>query len=266
MLGNVLSHISALEQHGSTLLNNSGRFVPQGALNEGVKNAASALMQSASELKLLLPLLAQSIPNDDDGDDDEDVIDNVRQRLGETAVNSTWGAISAAMGAILPMLDPEPHKSIFGLDVLRGTVLSRYKGASQMWFTRPTGGKIDAMHIPAQGWVLGANPKAVLYCNPNACLIEAAAGISLASGSCARSGDETDVSCWTDYYTQLGYDVYLFNYCGYGRSHASASDYNKVRTAGFLGVSCRILYSSFFAFSVSSENDAHSSALDHDHI
>lgn len=254
MLGNVLSDISSLEQHGSTLLNNAGRFVPQGAFNEGVKQSAAALMLSASELKLLLPILAQNVPNDDDEDDDEDVMDHVRQSLGETAVTSTWGAISAAIGAILPMLDPAPHKSIFGLDVLRGTVLSRYKGASQMWFTRSTGGKIDAMHIPAQGWTLGTNPKAVLYCNPNACLIEAAAGISLSSGNCARAGDDTDVSCWTDYYTQLGYDVYLFNYCAYGRSHASAGDYNKVRTAGFLGVCCRIVHSSFFAFSVSCEN------------
>ena len=258
LLGKVLSDLTSLEKHGSVLLNNTGRFVPQDAFNERVKQSALALMQSATELSLLLPSLSQNTPSgsEDDRDEDEDVtLDSVRRHLDENNGGSTWGAMTGAMAAILPMLDPAPHKSVFGLDVLRGTVLSRYKGASQMWFSRPTGGKLDAMHIPAHDWdpANGRNRKAVLYCNPNAGLIEVATGISLASGTCSRAKEEVDDACWTDFYTQKGYDVYLFNYCGYGRSHASSSSYNKIRSAGYLGSCSRIFQSAFISFAVSNK-------------
>jgi len=256
-LGKVLIEINALERHGSTLLNNSGRFVPQDAMNDQVKQSAQSLLQVAMELKNLLPGLAieaATNESDDFDDEDEDVtMDSVRRRLEKEGGGSTWDAISAAAGSILPMLDPPPHKSIFGLDVLRGTVLSRYKGASQLWVRRPAGaGRIDGFHIPAsQNWdpASGRNRKAVLYCNPNAGLIEVATGISLASGNCTQvQGSDGEEACWTDYYTQKGYDVYLFNYAGFGRSHGTASTGNTSRAAGCLGTCYRILRGAFVEF------------------
>jgi hypothetical protein len=260
LLGKVLIEINTLERHGSTLLNNSGRFVPQDAVNDQVKKSAKALLQTAMELKQMLPALAAEGPVDDTDDDfddeDEDVtMDSVRRRLEKEGGGSTLDAISAAAGSILPMLDPQPHKSVFGLDVLRGTVLSRYKGASQLWVHRPAGaGRIDGFHIPAsQNWdpASGRNRKAVLYCNPNAGLIEVATGMSLASGNCTQvQGGDGDEACWTDYYTQKGYDVYLFNYAGFGRSRGTASTGNKSRAAGCLGACYRILRGAFFDFKV----------------
>ena len=257
LLGKVLSDITSLEQNGSILLNNNGRFIPHDAINETVKHAAQTVLHSAGELKLLLLGMAQTVGDttaDDDDDEIEDVtMDSVRRHLGENGGGSAWDAISTAFAAILPMLDPAPHKSIFGLDVLRGTVLSRYRGATQMWFRRPTGGQIDSFHIPAQGRdpAQGRNQKAVLYCNPNAGLIEVATGMSLVAGNCSKAMDASDEACWTDYYIQKGYDIYLFNYAGYGRSYGTASAGNKARTAGCLGACGRILHSAFFAFTVS---------------
>ena len=261
LLGKVLSDITSLEQNGSTLLNNNGRFIPPDAINEAVKQAAQTVMQSATELKLLLLGMTQTVGNTNADDDDEDemedvTMDSVRRHLGENGGGSTWDAISTALAAIIPMLDPAPHKSIFGLDVLRGTVLSRYRGATQMWFRRPTGGQIDSFHIPAQGRdpASGRNRKAVLYCNPNAGLIEVATGMSLVAGNCSKAMDASDEACWTDYYIQKGYDVYLFNYAGYGRSYGTASASNGARTTGCWGACGRILYSAFLAFTVSSSS------------
>lgn len=258
-LGKILIEINALERHGEKLLNNNGRFVPQDAVNDNIKKSAQSLLQVASELNRMLPgLLSEAADDDsdDDFDDEEDVtMDSVRRRLEKEGGGSTWDAIKAAAGSIMPMLDPQPHSSVFGLDVLRGTVLARYKGASQLWVNRPAGaGRIDGFHIPAsQNWdpASGRNRKAVLYCNPNAGLIEVATGMSLASGNCTLvQGGDGDEACWTDYYTQKGYDVYLFNYAGFGRSFGTASSGAKARGSGCFAACYRILRGAFYDFKV----------------
>jgi pimeloyl-ACP methyl ester carboxylesterase len=93
---------------------------------------------------------------------------------------------------------------------------------------------MDVLHFPA-----AASPRetrapparsarAVLYCNPNAGLIEVAAGMGLIGGNLPSSdgGDQggengAGASCWTDFYTRRGWDVYVFNYAGYGRSYGT---------------------------------------------
>ena len=42
---------------------------------------------------------------------------------GNDNSNTAWGAAKAGLSSILPMLDPAPHPSIFGMDMLRGCVL-----------------------------------------------------------------------------------------------------------------------------------------------
>lgn len=253
LLAKVLTEINALETQGSTLLNNTGRFVPQDAVNDQVKKAAQVLHQDATELKLMLATGATDESFGDEEDEEDVTMDSVRRRLEREGGGSTWDQIKASAGAILPMLDPAPLPSVFGLDVLRGTLLARYKGASQLWIQRPSGGRLDGLHIPAATTTQSSsarNRKAVLYCNPNAGLIEVATGMSLAAGNCGP-GESSDDNCWTDYYTQKGYDVYLFNYAGFGRSHGTSNTGNRSRAAGCLGACFRIWYGAFVAFKVS---------------
>mmetsp|Transcript_7486 Transcript_7486/g.11824 ORF Transcript_7486/g.11824 Transcript_7486/m.11824 type:complete len:611 (+) Transcript_7486:3-1835(+) len=143
-------------------------------------------------------------------------------------------SVKAGIASILPMLDPPLHTSIFGFDVQRGCVLSRYRGARQLWVQRPGGGMIDCLHIPSKASPLiegsapdvgvqnPRNKKAVLYCNPNAGLIEVATGMSLAGGNVASETEGVvNDNCWADFYTNQGFDVYLFNYAGFGRSYGA---------------------------------------------
>jgi hypothetical protein len=63
-------------------------------------------------------------------------------------------------------------------------------------------------------------------------------------------------TCWTEYYIKHGYDVYLFNYAGYGRSYGG-SLWNQTTTEfshGFTGTLKRVLFSTFLAFKPSSES------------
>jgi pimeloyl-ACP methyl ester carboxylesterase len=63
-------------------------------------------------------------------------------------------------------------------------------------------------------------------------------------------------TCWTEFYIDHGYDVYLFNYAGYGRSFGGSS-WNQTTAEfshGFLGALKRVLFSTFLAFKPSSES------------
>jgi hypothetical protein len=200
---------------------------------------------------------------DDDGiggEEEEDLtVDAVRRRFEET---SHMDAVRAGLASVVPMLDPPPHASIFGFDVLRGCVLSRYRGARQMWVPRPHGGRMDVLHFPAVSAAPTRNTKAVLYCNPNAGLIEVAAGMGLIGGnlpSAAESdggeGSSSGVaSSWTDFYTRHGLDVYVFNYAGYGRSYGTTLCVSGAKPGdhdyrpGFLPRLGRIVRSTFLTF------------------
>lgn len=250
-----MDQLNLLESQASGVLNgNTGSTTS--TVSDEARATAAALLSSANELRDFVSSLKP--PSADDAGSDEDVtVDAMRRRVEEQS-GSAMDAVKAGLASILPMLDPPPHSSIFGFDVLRGTVLSRYLGAQQLWVRRPTGGMLDVIHVPAKNRPANAarNPKAVMYCNPNAGLCEVATGMSLAGGNIGEDADAAQDSCWTDFYTEIGFDIYLFNYAGFGRSYGTtmcvtANVANDPFVPGCFGRLKRIFRASFLVFKVS---------------
>jgi hypothetical protein len=234
------------------------------------------LFDSATETKDFLSSLkstsnspSSTSNNNDDNDDchnsndndngENDATDNDTTAATRSSSNhqrqqrNVLKAIQTGISSIGPLLDPLPHNSILGLDVQRGCVLSRYYGSKQFWVNRHNNtGMIDVMYFPGRrnsstNQQQQQQPRtAVLYCNPNAGLIEIAAGIGLTGGNvvsvvetAANNGGAAAVAApprssnqrtsaspednWIDYYTELGIDIYVYNYAGYGRSYGTTS-------------------------------------------
>ncbi len=217
----VLSEMDRLEAQAKPMLEDTTGKAQQ--TSPSVKMTANSMGIAASELKdfveSLKPITSSSgSESDDEGDLS---MDDVRRRFEEQN-GSIMDSIKTGISSILPMIDPPLHTSIFGFDLQRGCMLSRYYGARQFWVPRQDGGMIDVIHIPGRldGNTSQRNSKAVLYCNPNAGLIEVAAGMSLAGGNVEAEGGMNE-NCWTDFYTNIGFDIYLFNYAGFGRSYGA---------------------------------------------
>ncbi len=246
-LETVLSGVDSLEDQARGFLEQS-----QTSPSEGARQVATSLANWATELKNFV----ESLKHPSSTQAGEEMLDQFHPETPTPAQQSQqqpqtmMDTIRAGISAILPMLDPPPHTSIFGFDVLRGCVLSRYKGARQLWIPRPRGGRIDCLHIPSPNT---NNRKAVVYCNPNAGLCEVATGLSLAGGNTESS---TNDNCWTDFYTNEGYDIYLFNYAGFGRSSGRSAFFGlcggpregRRASPGTLGRIKRILYGLVFDF------------------
>ena len=241
--------LHSLEEQALGVLNIGG----DKSVSDDALATAKLLLVAAKEMRDILPSFKPQTSGEDDDDefiDDEDLtVDAVRRQFAKDR-GSFLGAFHGAFSSILPFLDPPSHPSVFGLDVLRGTVLSRYLGAEQIWVQRPSGGQIDVLHIPAAGWdpARGRNASAVMYCSPNAGLCEVAMGMSLSGGNVTPDYDSGGDVCWTDYYTSMGYDIYLFNYAGYGRSYGSGKRAQPLRNPGFIACISRITVSALFAF------------------
>jgi len=266
-LDNVLAQVDNLEDEAKSFFQNS-----IDGPSDSARQIASNLLTAATELRdfvesLKPPTSSGNTTTTNGGDDSENVsADEVRRRLEEEQANVTiMDTIRIAAASIMPMLDPPLHGSIFGFDVLRGCVLSRYRGARQLWVQRPSGGMIDCLHIPAKstapslvsasGVPLSRKGKAVLYCNPNAGLIEIATGLSIAGGNVASDVDNVvNDNCWSDFYTNAGFDVYLFNYAGFGRSYGGVScgvsngSNNQTYVPGAWGKIKRICHGLLFSF------------------
>jgi len=253
--------------------------------------AAQKLFISITELNDLLPNLAlksmnysnKNDPSESNHDDDDSCDGGGGSSTGARAStrksmlsqgNTIIAGIQSAIASIVSLFDAPPHESIFGLDVLRGTMLSRYVGAKQYWFPRPKsegGGMIDVLHIPSYSRMLDSEgtlsntdyngqckqkiEKAVLFCNPNAGLVEVATGISLIGGNVANNGRVSNMACWSDFYVENGFDIFLFNYAGFGRSYAGKNGGSscvgpatKERSMNAFCVLGRIVYNSFFGF------------------
>jgi hypothetical protein len=211
--------INNLEQVASPLLENKSKIVVEPA-----RIAAGKMKDAANELRDFVSSLKAS--DDADSTDDDNSNDAVRRKIEEQSKASTIEIVKTSLTNVALMLDPPPHNSIFGLDVIRGCLLSRYRSATQMWVRRPNGGMIDVIHVPAKGYNGGGsehnNTKAVLYCNPNAGLIEVVAGMSLTGGNVPTvDSDNAQNDSWIDYYIDRGIDVFIFNYAGYGRSYGT---------------------------------------------
>jgi len=289
-LENVLAKVDTLEGHAKSVFETNNSFMGGGSSSipsDAARQAASALMEAATELKNVVESLKppSSTSENGGGDDGESSGSatelqpngsNSNNSSGSSNSGSLVDAIKMGLSSILPMLDPPLHSSIFGFDVLRGCVLSRYRGARQLWVPRPGGGRIDCLHIPSSnGSAAGrgtvpatgdvGNSKAVVYCNPNAGLIEVATGMSLAGGNVASDIDNVvNDNCWTDFYTNAGFDIYLYNYAGFGRSHGppavcgmcsshrGTSNHEAAATTaytpGVVGRIRRIVYGVFFSF------------------
>jgi len=284
-LQTVLRCVGILEMQARTVLElnpGGGGSSTGGGVSDSAHQAASSLMASATELRNFVESLK---PPSGSGSGDENELLSAnelqRRRLEEEQLHSNSSGsfaetIKMGIAAILPMLDPPLHSSIFGFDVLRGCVLSRYKGARQMWVDRPGGGRIDCLHVPAVKSAASSfsassttnstaggmdtsssNSKAVLYCNPNAGLIEVATGMSIAGGNVSSDVDNgVNDNCWTDFYTNAGFDIYLYNYAGFGRSYGrtfcglcgSGSGEATTYTPGAWGRTKRIVRGLLFSF------------------
>jgi len=256
LLKKVLDGLDRLEHEASAILGSATRPTSPRVLSEEARKTTKDLLASATELKDIVSSFKPQTGNDmdimeGDMDDDEGVsVEAMRARL-EAETETAMDTVKGALESIGPLLDPPPHSSIFGLDVLRGTVLSRYKGAKQLWIPRPSGGRLDAMFIPSPAVPADGKRKAVLYCNPNAGLIEVATGMSLSGGNVVPPGTKSHPS-WADYYTENGYDVFLFNYAGFGRSdgrHLCAIG-NPTTARGVFGAVRRIFHYVFLTFKV----------------
>jgi hypothetical protein len=262
----VLAEMDRLEKHAKPVLETAlGAGTPQ-QVSSSARMSANSLVIIASELRDFLSSLKP--PNSGDAsenaenDEEENLtVDAMRRRFEEQS-GSSMDAIKSGAASILPMLDPPLHTSIFGFDVQRGCMLSRYRGARQLWVQRPKGGMIDVLHIPAKRAAAAdpsqQNSKAVLYCNPNAGLIEVATGMSLAGGNVSEDEDVINDNCWADFYANLGFDVYLFNYAGFGRSYGTTFFGGAKRGGdepfipGIWGRIRRICHGTFLSFQVRS--------------
>lgn len=257
LLKTVVDQLNLLENQASAVFNGSGGTSSTNLFSDEARATAATLLSSANELRDFVSSLKPPTADENGAGGDEDVtVDAMRRRVEEQS-GTAMDAVKSGLASILPMLDPPPHSSIFGFDVLRGTVLSRYLGARQLWVRRPNGGMLDVLHIPTKNAAPNCprNPKAVMYCNPNAGLCEVATGMSLAGGNIGEE-DAAQDSCWTDFYTDLGFDIYLFNYAGFGRSFGTTACVkrnvlNETFVPGICGRLQRIFRASFLTFKVS---------------
>jgi hypothetical protein len=179
-----------------------------------LQTKGSLLSSTANQIKQHL-LLVHSISGPHNTPDHSNLVEG-----GTKQDDLTWiQRGNQLLTLITHHIDPPPYSSIFNLDVLRGCFLSRYKNSRQVWIPRPVGtggGMIDAIHIPSTQECI--NKKAVMYCNPNAGVMELVAGMTLFGGNVdkGREKDECDEQHnWVDFYLDKGFDVYIFNYSGY---------------------------------------------------
>jgi hypothetical protein len=241
--------INDLETVASPLLEKKSKIV-----SEQSRSIAGKMKDSAWELRDFVSSL-KVLENDAETFTDEDPTDAMRRKIEEQAKGSVIETIKIALHNVATMLDPPPHDSIFGLDLIRGCMLCRYIASHQIWVRRPTGGMIDVVHFPANA-LNGSetNTKAVLYCNPNAGLIEVVTGMSLTGGNVptVESGS-TQNDSWVDFYIEQGIDVYVFNYAGYGRSYGTTACvrdpiYQGAQSSGCIRKIFRIVRSALCSF------------------
>ena len=81
--------------------------------------------------------------------------------------------------------------------------------------------------------------------------------MSLAGGNVTADTDgAVNDKCWTDFYSNLGFDVYLYNYAGFGRSYGSGyfgfgkTGGEEPYVEGVYGRMKRIIHGTFFSFGV----------------
>lgn len=185
LLTSLLDELSALESASSDVLRvaEDREQLKKARVSEEALDLATGLLKRAAELRELSSRIkAPSSPDgngendNNNGDEDEnqqrqrqneeeaeDVgAEAVRRRLEEqggtaSSSSSAMGMAWSAARAFGAMIDPPPHDSIFGLDVIRGTFLARYAGARQFWVER-NGGGAEAGAAAMAGWTSSRSP------------------------------------------------------------------------------------------------------------
>jgi hypothetical protein len=125
-LQNILGLLDVLEQTANSALE-SGRGSP----TEEARATAKQLLDASNEFRDFVSSLKPPSADGDveEGGTVEDPTDAVRRRIEEQNAATAMEAAKTGLASILPMLDPPPHTSIFGFDVQRGCMLSRYRGS-----------------------------------------------------------------------------------------------------------------------------------------
>lgn len=176
-LKNIISLIDDLSVNAAAVLHGRSATVPETA-----RSTAAALKTASVDLRDYVTSLSPRAQDEADQTDGTTV--QMRRSLDSQSSNGPMDAVRAVAKNLGPMIDPPPQSSIFGLDVLRGCTLSRYRGASQFWVRRPMGGMVDVLRFPAaQKLNASQTRRAVLYCNPNAGMIEVSTGINFSGGN-----------------------------------------------------------------------------------
>jgi hypothetical protein len=103
------------------------------------------------------------------------------------------------------------------LDQIRVDFENSYKG-QQEFVRMKDGGVIDTMWIPAEGYQRVNDTPTVMFCNPNGVFYENFAYDSY----------------WMEFYTENSFNIFLWNYRGYGRSTGSISPNNLFKDADAL--------------------------------
>jgi len=262
LLGKLMDEIESLESCASSYLNSDMKTLEHKTLSREAIRASQKLLIACNEFTDCLNTVeACFIKSQDSGKaDDEDSEDSYSmqyRRNRTSAFGEAVASIKEGASTLIDMVDPPPFKAIFGLDVLRGAVLSRFRGSRQIWVPRPKsdgGGMVDAIYIPADGkdkdlldnsTRLG---KVVLFCNPNAGLLEAATGLSIIGGNVVEQSSDLGITCWTDFYLDNGFDIIVFNYSGYGRSHVGNRKKTLDDATGAFHFFRRVGKATFFSF------------------
>jgi len=254
ILSRILAALNKIEPHVKMCIafNDSSRYSSSRAyqkflserIDSHVEEAAAELSRASMDLRDLLPSLHPDARSNSNGNDDDN-----QSRM------SNLEAMQASVSSIIPFLDPPLYSSPFSLDVMRCCILSRYRGSKQFWVDRVNGGKIDCLLLPADSDVqkVKKRKKVVIYCNPNAGICEATSGVDFFGGNVGESDNECldESTSWTDFYLNMGIDVVLFNYAGYGRSSENSRWRPSCLRRSRLG---RIIDAVFFAFQPSPDS------------
>lgn len=240
-LEDLLNAIDCLDDVLGQFLNASEKEAKKRTLSQPAMSLAQKLLTVSTDFGAFLQSI---IPSEQPSTDD-----SVRTSLLDEVKNS----VKDNLKSLFELMNPSPSNFVFGLDVLRGCLLSRYAGSQQLWIERPKsngGGLLDAVHIPSDGKLIDLKKisklaKVVVFCNPNAGLFEAATGLSLLGGNVPDSR-RNEVISWTDFYLENGYDIIMFNYNCYGRSYRGQRRATNQKSKSIVSI-FQFLYTCFLA-------------------
>jgi len=159
---------------------------------EEPKEAKLKLDEGDIEMGELLQSNSENKMEDSEGDDEIADISRDRSIFTGGRISKLIAEFKAAR---------KPLNALASIDLIRSDLQLKTNGV-QAWIACDDGVKLDSMFIPARTARFSSDKRTVLVCNPNCGMYE----YSL-------------LQCqWVKFYTNLGFNVMLFNYRGYGRS------------------------------------------------